>query len=256
MNKFTIIFALIAFTVQGKRRPVNKDLVNEIKAKTNQWIPLEPELNPLNRFEAEHIKRIMGVKEDVFASEEASFSLSEKVKRAVSMKRNKIQLSSQFAMQTQNMGLANIYQSPSIMINQQQSYDFRKAYPGCVNPVRDQLQCGACWAFAASGTLENRYCMATGSLVILSPQYMINCLTPSEFGCSGGYLDQTFWWLESDGTVLDSCQPYTSGANMTISQCTNQCVAGSSVTNQIYKCASNTYQAIRGQQAFMNHLVQ
>jgi len=69
----------------------------------------------------------------------------------------------------QNFALANVNQNPSIFFNQPLSYDFRTAYPGCVNPVRDQLQCGACWAFASSGTLENRYCMATGNLVILSP---------------------------------------------------------------------------------------
>lgn len=53
--------------------------------------------------------------------------------------------------------------------------------------------------------------MATGSLVALSPQRMISCYKPNEWGCMGGYLDETFKYLETDGTVPEQCQPYTSG---------------------------------------------
>jgi len=41
---------------------------------------------------------------------------------------------------------------------------------GVVSPVRDQGSCGSCWSFAAAGTLESHYKIATGEQIILSEQ--------------------------------------------------------------------------------------
>ena len=57
--------------------------------------------------------------------------------------------------------------------------------------------------------------MRTGKNIDLSPQKLISCHETVDWGCDGGYLDETFWYLESDGTVLNSCMPYSSG-NKTI----------------------------------------
>ena len=39
------------------------------------------------------------------------------------------------------------------------NFDARERWPGCVGPIRDQLYCGSCWAFASSGMLGDRFCI-------------------------------------------------------------------------------------------------
>merc|ERR1711998_681259 len=57
---------------------------------------------------------------------------------------------------------------------------------GAVNPVKDQGSCGSCWAFSTVGTLESAYQIATGKLVSLAEQQLVDC-DRSDDGCSGGW---------------------------------------------------------------------
>lgn len=70
------------------------------------------------------------------------------------------------------------------------SFDSRTQWPGCVHAIRDQAQCGSCWAFAASEALSDRFCIASGGKtnVVLSPQDMVSC-DKSNYACNGGYLN-------------------------------------------------------------------
>ena len=57
------------------------------------------------------------------------------------------------------------------------NFDARKAYSGCIASIRNQGQCGSCWAFGAASALGDRLCIySKRSLdVILSPQQMVSC---------------------------------------------------------------------------------
>ncbi len=89
------------------------------------------------------------------------------------------------------------------------SFDSRVQWPNCVNYIRDQKECGGCWAFAGSESLSDRFCIK-GKKVLLSPQYSISCDTGNS-GCGGGYFDAAWRYYANHGIPTDHCVSYKSG---------------------------------------------
>lgn len=56
---------------------------------------------------------------------------------------------------------------------------------GIVNAVKDQGQCGSCWAFGTIQACESAYALSTGKLLSCSEQNLVDCCY-SCYGCSGG----------------------------------------------------------------------
>ncbi len=59
---------------------------------------------------------------------------------------------------------------------------------GYVTPVKDQGNCGSCWAFSALAALEGQYFKKTGQLVSFSEQSLIDCDMLNS-GCEGGTMN-------------------------------------------------------------------
>ena len=57
---------------------------------------------------------------------------------------------------------------------------------GAVGPVRDQGQCGSCWAFSAVASMEGHHQINSGELLDLAEQQCVDCDTKS-YGCNGGW---------------------------------------------------------------------
>lgn len=59
---------------------------------------------------------------------------------------------------------------------------------------------GSCWAFSSTGAMEGINAIATGDLISLSEQELIDCDTTND-GCDGGYMDYAFEWVVSNGGI-------------------------------------------------------
>merc|ERR1719456_298369 len=79
---------------------------------------------------------------------------------------------------------------------------------GAVTPVKDQGQCGSCWAFSSTGGLEGSWEISTGNLVSMSEQFFVDC-SKQNSGCNGGLMDYAFKFAEGVAVATEDSYPYT-----------------------------------------------
>jgi len=93
------------------------------------------------------------------------------------------------------------------------SWDWRTQ--GMVTDVKDQGNCGSCWAFSGVEAVESAYAIGGGDLIVMSEQEVVDCTLYPEtenMGCSGGWYFWAWDWLADHKTMKESDYPYTSGS--------------------------------------------
>lgn len=128
--------------------PVNHEVVAQVKQSTTLWTPVDVENNIFANYSEAEIKGLLGT------------------------------------IVSGPVGL------PDVEVNQaaSDSFDSRTKWPSCVHAIRDQQQCGSCWAFAASEAFSDRLCIAGVANTVVSPQDLVSC-DKNNYACDGGYLN-------------------------------------------------------------------
>jgi len=147
------------------------------------------------------------------------------------------------------------------------SFDAREAWPNCesIREVRDQSNCGSCWAFGAVEAMSDRICIASNQTRQdrISSENLVSCCGwECGDGCNGGYPSGAWsYWVDTGLVTGDlygsktTCQPYTlapcdhhttgqynpcSGDSETPS-CQNTCVDGESYSSSL-RYGSTSYE--------------
>nr|CDJ83394.1 Peptidase C1A domain containing protein [Haemonchus contortus] len=100
-----------------------------------------------------------------------------------------------------------------------ESFDARLHWSNCpsLRHIRDQANCGSCWAVSSASAFSDRVCIATGGekQVYVSATDILSCCHLCGEGCNGGYPIEAFYYLTYRGAVTggdygatDCCRPY------------------------------------------------
>jgi len=85
------------------------------------------------------------------------------------------------------------------------NFDWRAL--GGTTPVKNQGDCGSCWAFAATGEMESKIRIYYHLSLDLSEQQVVSC-NPYGSDCNGGWAGAAYYVFQHFGGVLEACMPY------------------------------------------------
>jgi cathepsin B len=145
------------------------------------------------------------------------------------------------------------------------SFDVRTAWPACsaiTGRVRDQSNCGSCWAFSSTESFNDRFCIKTGDAkTVFSPLDTVSCCSGLQcafsMGCNGGQPSGAWDWFTKHGVTSgadwadvgagSTCKPYA------MQSCAHHCTAPEGMVDctevesyKTPKCTSSCAEAAYG----------
>lgn len=99
------------------------------------------------------------------------------------------------------------------------NFDPRDHWPNCptLKEIRDQGDCGSCWAFGAVEAISDRFCIHSGGKdnYHVSAENLMTCCSSCGDGCNGGFPGAAWEYFKDNGIVTggqynssQGCQPY------------------------------------------------
>lgn len=137
------------------------------------------------------------------------------------------------------------------------SFDARTKWPGSIHAIRNQGDCGSCWAFGASEALSDRFAVVSSNRinVVLSAQQLVDCNTVND-GCNGGWPLKAWQYMSEVGLLTVQCYgEYTAktGTCRFNGSSITQCPSGYG-TPRFYK-AENAYSVKQSVEAIQTEIM-
>jgi len=97
--------------------------------------------------------------------------------------------------------------------NNPDSFDWRNHNPNPISEIKDQGQCGSCWSFSTTGSVETHHALYTSTgLYRLSEQQLIDCSNVAPYnngGCNGGWMNTSMQYIKDVGGIMrEADYPY------------------------------------------------
>eukprot|EP00347_Sterkiella_histriomuscorum_P022075 403331769 len=135
------------------------------------------------------------------------------------------------------------------------SFDSTVEWPDCIHATRNQGSCGSCYAFAASGMMSDRLCIKSNGQInlVLSPQELVSC-DYQNYGCSGGWMTNTLYYLMSYGIPSETCLPYDM-FNSETKACSGRCDSPNYEYTR-HKCKKGTSKIMSDPETIMRDIME
>jgi len=194
MKKF-IVFAILIALALGEEIAVSSKMIREINSKQSSW---KAGQNHITRMPKSQARRLLGLDAE---------SMRSKVSR----------------LPKKEFSEKQIRDLP-------ESFDSRIQWPNCssIKEIRDQKQCGSCWAFGAVESMSDRHCIHKHEERRFSAEDMASCgrglLTQCGTCSKGGEPECAWYYYTHHGVVSEECYPYSAGNDTSYTpECKKNC---------------------------------
>jgi cathepsin B len=223
--KFVYVVALLAACALAEEIAVSSDMIYHINMKQSQWRAAHNHITRMPKSEARKLLTLDMDNLRDFIRNEKVFTKAE-------------------------------------LANAPETFDSRENWPHCptMKDIRNQRNCGSCWAFGAVEAMSDRECVRNKRIVRLSAEDMNSCArsTFTSCGsCNGGQPSCAWSYWVKTGVVSEECYPYTAGNSSSSSvtpKCEYKCTNNTSLTWETDKYKGSTSYTVSGEERMKTEL--